>query len=98
MIETRGVERERLWKSYVLASLFCEVHHRIENNTQLDSKSAMYDIAKRQRLALMGGMIRSGLLQGEHASYVVRSNITLILAYEVTLPSSFASFVLLTSF
>lgn len=53
-IDNRGVERERLWKSSALATLFCEVDHGVEGNAHLASKRAMYDFAKSTSASLDG--------------------------------------------
>ncbi|KAF2631181.1 hypothetical protein BU25DRAFT_386135 [Macroventuria anomochaeta] len=54
IIDNRGVDRERLWKSSVLATLFCEVDHGIEGNAHLISKRSMYDVAKSTSVSLEG--------------------------------------------
>lgn len=54
MIENRGAERERLWKSSVLATLFCEVDRGIEKSANIASKRAMYDMAKSSSVRLEG--------------------------------------------
>ena len=52
VVENRGVERERLWKSSVLATLFCGVDHEVTDNAALVSKRAMYDVAKSTSVSL----------------------------------------------
>ncbi|KAF3045733.1 hypothetical protein E8E11_007451 [Didymella keratinophila] len=60
IIESREVPRERLWKSSVLASLFCEVDRGEEDDARLDSKRSMHDVAKSASVNLdgKGGTLR----------------------------------------
>jgi hypothetical protein len=50
--ESRGVERERLWKSSVLDALFCEVDDPIARDVQPFGKEAMGSIAKSTSVCL----------------------------------------------
>jgi hypothetical protein len=52
IIDNCDVERERLWKSSVLATLFCEVDQGMGENAHLVSKRAMHDIAKSTSVSL----------------------------------------------
>lgn len=54
IIESRDVPRERLWKSSVLASLFCEVDHGVEDDAHLNSKQTMHEVAKSTSVSLDG--------------------------------------------
>lgn len=45
IIDNCDVERERLWKSSVLATIFCELDQGMVRNAHLTSKRAMHDIA-----------------------------------------------------
>ena len=52
VIDNHAMDRERLWKSSVLATLFCEVDHGVEGNAHLASRRAMYDVAKSTSVCL----------------------------------------------
>jgi hypothetical protein len=60
IIENRGLEQDRLWKSSVLATLFCEVDRSDEGNNYLINKQAMYNAAKSTSVSLES---RSGTLR-----------------------------------
>jgi hypothetical protein len=51
-IESRGVERERLWKSSVLATLFCEADDEIMKQGRPVRKIDMRDIARSTSVSL----------------------------------------------
>jgi hypothetical protein len=53
-IENRDVSQERLWKSSVLASLFCEVDFEVFDKPKPTSKQEMGDIAKSTSVSLEG--------------------------------------------
>jgi hypothetical protein len=60
VIENRGVENDRLWKSSFLAALFCEVHvHETPAG-----KEEMYKIAKSTSVSIEGKSGRLGLVAG----------------------------------
>lgn len=54
-IESRGTESDRLWKSSVLATLFCDVEQVDEHGMKPEGKQAMSDIACSTSVQLDGG-------------------------------------------
>ncbi|KAH6614226.1 hypothetical protein C7974DRAFT_320916 [Boeremia exigua] len=53
--ENRDVASDRLWKSSVLATLFCEVEHARMDETRTICKEAMIDMAKSTSVSVEGG-------------------------------------------
>ncbi|KAF9690731.1 hypothetical protein EKO04_011283 [Ascochyta lentis] len=53
-IQNRGVESERLWKSSVLATLFCAVEYGDKDTPRPESRQAMEYIAKSTSVSLEG--------------------------------------------
>jgi hypothetical protein len=51
-IESRGTERDRLWKSSILALLFCELDREIVDDARPICKSVITKIAKSTRVSL----------------------------------------------
>lgn len=52
VIDNREMDHERLWKSSVLATLFCEVDRGSKGNAHLSTKRDMYDVAKSTSVTL----------------------------------------------
>ena len=51
-IDNRGTESERLWKSSILATLFCEVEHEDGESPRPDNKQAMKEAARSKNVSL----------------------------------------------
>lgn len=60
VLENRKVAGDRLWKSSVLATLFCEVEHDRMDETKTICKEAMFDMAKSTSVSVEG---RKGTLK-----------------------------------
>jgi hypothetical protein len=54
-VESRGTESDRLWKSSVLATLFCDVEQVDEHGIKPEGKQAMSNIAHSTSVSLGGG-------------------------------------------
>lgn len=52
MIENRGVDSQRLWKSSILATLLCEVQFGHKDEMRFESKESMDDMAKSTNVRL----------------------------------------------
>ncbi|KZM24318.1 uncharacterized protein EKO05_0005633 [Ascochyta rabiei] len=55
VLENRNIASDRLWKSSVLATLFCEVEHGRMDETKTICKEAMIDMAKSTSVSVEGG-------------------------------------------
>ena len=54
-VESRGVKSERLWKSSILALLFCEVDEEVVGQAREGGKRAVEEVATKEKVRLASG-------------------------------------------